>query len=292
MTLKSPEMFRRVIDTLNECVNVAETARRLRIDASTIFVWQRQSKAAANRKEDPSEFILEIDGERKYFHQFCSRVVEDAVAIGASNMLAQFKEGGRWVESRFQGAPVFETNPDYDDPEMRDLLGLCEGDRYLKDANGNRIRVMNFERTTDAANQFILGSHLRKRYGKESKLSIDMQARVSGGVVFANQQQPKKISAPLPLVEIVQEADADEPDLTVRSTDPDELPVANLDDDDAVVAKPMVSEPEPVITTPPPEAYRPTEIPLLKSQREGRPLSELERSLLAELPGAINRSRA
>ncbi len=292
MTLKSPETFRQVVECLREVVSVAECSRRMNIDASTIFLWQRQSKAAEKRKEDPSEFILEIEGERKYFHSFCARVVDDAVAVGCSNMIQQFRDGGRWVESRFQGAPVFETNPDYDDPEMRDILGLGEGDRYLKDANGNRIRVMNFERITDAREQFILGSHLRKRYGKESKLSIDMQARVSGGVVFGSMGQTKKITAPLPLVEIVQEAD-DEPDMTVRSTDPDALPVANLDDADAVVTKPMAPEPaEPMITTPTPEAYTPTDIPLLKSQREGRPLSDLERSLLAEmskLPGALSR---
>jgi hypothetical protein len=302
MTLKSPEFLKQVITTLNEVVSVAETARRLRIDQSTIFIWQRASKAAADAKDSESEFLIEIDGEKKFFHQWCRRAVDNAIENVAANAIVRARDGTKSI-ARFQGQTVYQLNPDWVDEGLRYLLGLTDADKYLR-VNGKLVpEIITVAPSTDLT-AFVLGAHLRKRYGKQSSVDVSLNAKVSGGVLFGGGPRAPAIAAPLPLVEVIQDEperalvdepmqadDADELDLAVTSTAPDLPPVAIVDDEDYSRPAPAPkAEPEQAIReTSPPELAPPVD-PLIRPRTPGKEMSPLEKDLLARLSATLNRA--
>jgi hypothetical protein len=294
MTVKSQAMFRRIIDQLSETVNLSKTARLCRVDPSTIRIWQRASKADADAKVEGSEWLVEIDGETRFFHEWCSRTATAVIDDIIANAFVRARDGTD-VETKFQGSTVYKLSPDWIDEGMRDLLGLTDADKYLRDAKGKLVPETSHEEPPVQLVEFILGAHRRPMYGKHTSQDVKMSlnARVAGGVQFiGGAPRQATIAAPLPVLELVTDVepdDAPEINLEVTSTDPDAPITANLEEDFTPAPKPMATEPEPVIQTATPSEYAPAAIPLLKSQREGRPLSELERSLLSELPGALNR---
>jgi hypothetical protein len=163
----------------------------------------------------------------------------------------------------FQGKTVYQTNPDYADPELRELLGIT--DPFLRDANGDRIPELVWHAPSTDLVQMILQAH-SKKYRRQSQVNVDVNNRLSGGVMLLNGNQPAASiaaqSAPLPMVEILESA---EPEPVALATEPDAEDVDAAEEPAAVAP---VQPPSPPSTGPNPAV-----------RRSG--LSDLERDLLA-----------
>jgi hypothetical protein len=281
MTYKSPEFFREYIAVMSEVVSHAAVCRRLGLQRTTPMVWLRKSKEAAERKDDPSEWIIEIDGTKQFFHKWCQQATRNAIEEGAANAIVRFRDG-IWKERSFQGHVCYRLNPDYIDVGMRNLLGLTEEDMYLKDAKGNLVPEMEHVHTPGDFTAFMLGAWQPKRYGKKSSIDMNVNARVSGGVMVIGGPKPTQIAAPLPVLEIVQQ---DEPDfgLAVSDTDPDALPIAPVpnDDDDEPAPVPTPVDPS-RIAEPTPLEYAPGPNPAVV-RGGNRPLTPEEEAALARI---------
>jgi hypothetical protein len=303
MTYKSPEFLTEYVRILNEVVSYADCNRRLGMAESTVFVWLRASKAAAERKDDPSEWLLEIDGEKRYFHQFCRQASVNAVENIAANAIVRARDGV-WTEAKFQGNTVYRLNPDWIDESMRYLLGLTDADKYLR-VNGRLVPELVYTPPSTDLTAFILAAN-SKRYRKQSSVTVD--ARVSGGGVFRWESEKPKVAAPIP-VEMIEDASkfapaelavfaeiTDEPErpltdeIAATDTDPDEPPAVPVDEPEPEPATPTPPATGPVIATPTPPEYQPAgPNPLIVPRSSGRPLSDLERDLLSKLPGGLSR---
>jgi hypothetical protein len=281
--IKSPQFLREYIALMNEVVSHAECARRLGLQRTTPHVWLRLSKQAAERKDDPSEWIIEIDGIKQWFHKWCSQARVSAISEGADNAIVRFRDG-IWKERSFQGHVCHKFNPDFLDLGMRNLLGLTEEDQYLKDKNGNLIPEMEHVHPPGDFTAFMLGAWQPKRYGKKSSVDVNMNARVSGGVMIVGGQRSAQVAAPLPVLEIVQQAEEPEPDfLTVTDTDPDAPPAPAVMDDEDEPAP--VSSPSPTPTPSPvvdPLEYRPGPNPAVV-KGGNRPLTAEEKAALSRI---------
>jgi hypothetical protein len=292
MTIKSPEFLREYIRVHHDLVSHAETCRRFSIDQSTVFVWLRASKAAAERKDDPSEWIVEIDGERRYFHQFCKRAFDDCLEAIAANAFVRARDGFT-TTATYRGQTCYKLNPDWLDVGMRELLGLGDGDMYLRDARGNLVaETITTAPSTDLV-AFLLSSHHPKRYGKKSSIDMNVNSRISGGVQIVGGPRQAQIQAPLPVLDVIatevsepEPALTDEPedglDLSVRDTDPDAETTATVDEPEApapVDPGPMISDAGSL------KNFSPGPNPLI------RKLTDAERAALARLPSSLNRGR-
>jgi hypothetical protein len=273
MTLKSPEFLREYIRVLNEVTSYSATARRMGMDQSTIFAWHRLSKAAAERGDDPSEWLLEIEGEKKYFHQHCrTAAVGNSVQHVIANAMARARDG-IWVPSMFQGRRVPARDPALIGRQwLIDMLGL-EDDSLRDPVTGNVIFEMQYIPPSTDLTNFMAAAN-SKRYRKQSTVNVNAQVS-PGGVWRWDDEKPKQVEAipaamiedpskfgPAELAEYAEiAADEAEPaptDMSAGDTDPDALPVAPAPDE--------VQD----LTT-----YTPGPNPAIK------PLSEAERKILA-----------
>jgi hypothetical protein len=303
MTRKSPTFFAtEFLPTLNRVTSFTNTARVLNFDESSAHVWIRESKNAKKRGDDPSDYLFEYDGSRRYLHQHIKAVQVASISDIEANARARARDG-YWRPCRFQGKTVWKEDPMLVgmDDRMLDMLGYP--DRLLR-INGELQPEMEWvPPSTDLVIAVLQANS--ETYRKRSSVDVNMNARVSGGVMMVGgPKQSPQIAAPLPVLEVLQDeiaepervpSDEVEPDLTVTDTDPAELPVAPVDDDDedqpapAPVAEPV--DPGPRIVTPTPPEYAPGLDPILRPRVTGRPLSDLERDLLSKLPSSLNRAR-
>lgn len=292
MTIKSPEFLQEYIRTLNEVVSFANCARRFGIDESTVFVWLRQSKAAADRKDDPSEWLIDIDGEKRYFHQHCRRAQQNCGESIIANMMVRARDGV-WRVCRFQGKTVWRDDPKLVGLSDEMLYMLGYDDRLLR-VNGELQPEMEWVPPSTDLSTFLAASHNPKRYGRKSSMDVNVSGRTSLGVTVMNQP---RINAPLPMVEIINEAAevASEPEPVTgaqSASDTDDEPATDDDEPDAPAlpeTKGPGLDPSPVYSTPTPPELSPALNPLIMP-RAGRPLSDLERDLLSKLPSSLNRS--
>lgn len=288
MTLKSPAFLREYVRVHHQVVSHAEACRRLGgIDQSTVFIWLRKSKEAAERKDYPSEWLVEVDGETKYFHEYCARAFSDCYQTGVANAFVRFRDGVKTTLT-YQGHVCYKINPDWLDEGMRFILGLGEGDKYLRDKDGNMIPETIVQPPSTDLALALMAAHQPKIYGKRS--TVDVNQNVSGGVmVVGGPKQPAQIAAPLPMLqEVVQEAEqepervpSDDPDLSVSDTDPAEPQDAPVDDDDDDIV-PATAELNtgPRIAEPTPSQYQPARNPLIDPARA----DALREKFLATLP--------
>jgi transposase-like protein len=298
MVKKSPEFFsQQYLPVLGACVSYAETARRLSINENTVYVWLRQSREAMKRGDDPSDYFFEFEDETKWFHEHVKSAVSNSIqAIEAAARSRALH--GTYTVAKFQGQTVYKIDPDWFDEEMRDLLGLGEGDKYLRE-NGKLVPEMVWSPPAGDLVMAILAAN-SKRYRKQSSVSIDMQSRVSGGVLVVNGNSPAQVAAPLPVLQVldavaeserpliddaapVDDAEPGEDDMTVTDT-PSSPPATEI-------SAPLPPAPASVrFSTPTPPEYQPGPNVLIQP-RNGRPLSDLERDLLSKLPNSLTRVR-
>jgi hypothetical protein len=299
MTLKNREFLREYIRVLNDVCSYADAARVLKMDQSTIFVWLRQSKAAAEAKENPSPWLISVDGEERYFHQHCRRAGDNTTEHIEANAKKRARDGF-WVPSMFQGRRVPARDPKLIGRQwLIDMLGL--DDDLLRDKAGNVIFEMQYvPPATDLAMGLLAANS--KKYRKQS--SVDVNMRGGGVVVVPMRAEPAKVAAPLPILEIVQSVTDEEPaadfaeleeaediDLKVTDTPPDAPPVAPVDEP-ATPRAPTPPTTGPRISTPTPPEYAGAGPNAMIKPRGGRPLSDLERDLLSKLPSDNSAVRA
>jgi hypothetical protein len=262
MTKKSVERFVAFLDVLQGTCSYAETSRALGQHETTIFRWLAASKKDAEHPEQLSEyrFVYGEADEEKYLHQHVRAAVNTSIEEIESSARGRARSG-HYTKSMFQGKTVYQTNPDYDDPE---LLGIT--DPWLRDKNGDRIPELVWHAPSTDLVAMILAAH-SKRYRRQSQVNVDVNNRLSGGVMLLNGSQPAARiatqSAPLPMVEILESA---EPEPIARTNEPDAEDVDA--EEPAAVVPAAVAQVQPPSTGPNPA-----------TRRSG--LSDLERDLLA-----------
>jgi hypothetical protein len=303
MTLKSPEFFAtEFLPTLNRVTSFAQTARLLNFDESTPHVWVRESKAAAKRGDDPSDFLFEYDGSRRYLHQHIKSIGRACITDIEANARSRARDG-YWRPCRFQGKTVWREDPK--------LIGLSDAvlnmlgydDRLLR-VNGELQPELEWIAPSTDLVVAILQAN-SETYRKRSSIDMNVSARIGGSAVLTmGGPRAPQIAAPLPVLEIVQEAeepervlsdDADDVDLSVTDTDPDAPPVAPVDDDEPVNDEQPAPAPEPVdpgpmIREPTPSIYDPRPGPNPLVVKGGnRSLTAEEKAVLSRLPSSLNR---
>lgn len=268
MTKKSTERFIAFLDVLQGTCSYADTSRALGQHPATIWRWLAASKKDAALPEQPSEykFAYGEGDEIKYLHQH----VRDAVNMSIEEIESAARgraRSGHYTKSMFQGKTVYQTNPDYDDSELRELLGIT--DPWLRDINGDRVPELVWHAPSTDLVQMILQAH-SKKYRRQSQVNVDVNNRLSGGVMLlngGNAPQAKTVThaVPLPMVEILESA---EPEPVARASEPDAEDVDAAEELAAVAPVQPTPAPMPPSTGPNPAI-----------RRGG--LSDLERDLLA-----------
>jgi hypothetical protein len=296
MSNRSVPFFRDYLRVLGATVSYVEAARRLNISEDWVYKCLSASKAASATPELPSVFLFEAeegDGEARWFHDHVRSAVSNSIeAIEAAARSRALH--GTFTAAKFQGKTVYKEDPTLIgvDDQLLDMLGLP--DRLLRDERGCPVPEQVWTPPSTDLVLGILAAH-SKRYRKQSSITMDVNARMSGGVQIVGNKPAPQISAPLPLVQIVTDAIAeperaatdepepadfseiDEPDMTVTGT-----PIADESDDaePAPVSAPapvMIKEPTPTQYAPPPQTG-----PLAPPRRR---LSPLEMDLLGRANG-------
>lgn len=303
MVRRSPQFFAdKYLPTLSRVCSYLEVSRQLNFNNASTYVWLRQSREAAKRGDDPSDYFFEYEGEKRFFHDHCKSAITASISDIESNARMRARDG-TFTVAKFQGQTVYKINPDWLDEDMRDLLSLGEGDKYLRDARGNMVPELVWSPPSTDLVLAILSSN-SKKYARKSSVDVNMRGQI-GGVLTLGGPKPPAIAAPLPLVEIIQSEaepervavdeeqpadfaeipDADELDFSVTDTAPNAPPVAPAEED----ADPLPpTPPAPTFSTPTPPEYQPGPNVLIQP-RNGRPLSDLERDLLSKLPASLTR---
>lgn len=300
MTKKSPERFRQYVRLLSARVSYVDTSRAMGDDPGMIFHWLSESRAAAERGDDPSIYFFEYnEGEGfKWLHEHLrSCITQNIEAIEAQARARALH--GTYTEAKFQGRTVYKINPDLE------MLGFEGAEAYERDANGKPIPELVWVPPSTDLVLGILAAH-SKRYRKQSSVNVNMNSRVTGGVMVIEPKRPAQIAAPLPILEIIDQepertptderAPMDEAELaellgddeyTVSDTMPDAPAPAAAADFTPLPMREPEPEPERVIREPTPPMYAPTPLaaPLTQAERSGRPLSALERDLLSRARG-------
>ncbi|WP_298107421.1 hypothetical protein [Bradyrhizobium sp.] len=289
MTKKSPEMFAAYLTALGDLMMIKKAAARVGIYEETPREWEIASRRDEANKVTGSEFYFEFTGVWDWFHRHTrraiSRSIEDIEASARDRAL-----NGVWQVAQYKGQTVYKLNPDWLDEGMRDLLGLTDRDKYLRDGNGNLVPEMVW---TPPATDLVLGilaAH-SARYKRQSKIDIDMNARIAGGVMVAAAPSPKMFSsqpAPVAVIEGPKQAEKIE-DATIAEIESDVTSTEPIKDKlDPVTMPAPAPEPPRVIRQPATGTpYQPT-----ASERAGRALSPLEQELLSRLRGPADKRSA
>jgi hypothetical protein len=307
MAMRNLAFFRDYLRVLSAQVSYVETSRQLNISSDWVFKVIRDSKAAAQRGDAESIFLFKRDEDgdegAKWFHEHCRACVSNSIeAIEAASRCRALN--GTTTVAKFQGRTIYQLAPDLIplDDETLAMIGLS--DRYLRDPITKKLvpeTVWTPPRSDEVA--MVLAAHSRA-YRKNSTVDVNMRAQIGGGVVVIGRAAAPVLAAPLlPVLEIVQEAVADDGPLASDEQSPPDDDLA-ADDDIAATDTPAddlaeddvdpALEPQPaerVSRIPTPDEYMPTPNPLIAPPRAGRALSPLEKDLLSRLPGALDRSR-
>jgi hypothetical protein len=285
MSNRNVEFFRTYLRVLAARVSYVDTARALRISEDWIYKCLSASKAASLTPDEPSVFRFESeegDGEPQWFHQH----VRDAISMSVQAIEAAVRSRalhGTDHVSMYKGQTQYKINPDWLDEGMRDLLGLDEGDKYLRDARGNLIPETTHTEPPVDLQLAVLGAHGGKKYRKANAgTTVNVSA---GGVQVVGQRPTPQIAAPLPVLENVEQADFAEVD-----DGPDDLSVTDTPQDEPEPDEPEVAPtpaPAPVsYSVPTPAELAPIVNPILRT-----PLSADERATLG-LPRDNSGTRA
>jgi hypothetical protein len=287
MSYRTPEFLREFVLVMIDTVSLAATARRMGVEQSTPFVWLRKSKQAAANEETNSEWMIEIDGEKRFFHAWIKEAHRICDAEIEANAKVRARDGV-WKVAMYKGQTCYMLNEDWVDPSMRALLGLTDDDMYARDANGRLIPEMEWTPPAGDLTAFVL-EHNTKKYQKRSQL--DVNQRITSSVLVMG--GPKQVAQPLPILDVIE---PEQPSLAVTDTPPDQLPVAPEPEPDRSAAPKLspvsASTSGPRIAQPTPPEYAPGPNPLI-TPGGNRPLTDVERAALQRttprLPDANNR---
>jgi hypothetical protein len=276
---RSPEFFaNEYLPTLARYVSFTQTARALGINESTVYVWLQESRAAMKRGDDPSDYLFAYQGEeRRYLHQWIKQAQKASISDIESNARARARDGYYRV-CRFQGKTVWRDDPKlvgFDDRTL-DMLGFP--DRLLR-INGELQPETEWVPGGTDLIIAVLQSN-SELYRRRSSVDVNMSARVSGGVMVMGGSKPPSIAAPLPMVEIIQEATADDEPDTVAVDDEDQAEFSDVTDTPPDAPEP---EPGPMIRAETPAEYAPAPAPILRT-----PLTSDERAALGLPPDNAN----
>jgi hypothetical protein len=280
MTKKSPEHFCNYLRVLAATVSYAETSRTLGDDQSLIYRWLNESKAASATPDVPSVFRFEFEGETKFLHEFVRACITSSIeAIEAAARSRALR--GTYTVAKFQGRTVYQIDPDLEE------LGFSGPEAYKRDPGTGEPKpeLVWTPPSTDLV-MGILAAH-SKRYRKQTSISMDVNNRVSGGVMIVgggSRPAMQNIAPPLPFLEIIEDAEAE----PVRADDP--APAHDDEPEDEQPIPPERVQPEErTIREATPANYQPTPSPSplspTQSERTFRPLSDLERDLLSRARG-------
>jgi hypothetical protein len=241
MTKRSPQTFSAFLDLMQGDPIYANASRALGLHPSCIFRWLKASKLDASNGVQNSEFYFEYGGQTKYLHEFFREVI--SISVEHIEAAARSRCLGFYTNSMFQGKTVYRTNPDYDDPVLRELLGIT--DPWLRDEHGDRVPEKIWHPPSTDLVLAVLAAH-SKRYRKQSSLSVDLNARVSGGVMVIGQPAQNTIthSVPLPVLEVLEVLDSAEPPLAEPNAD-GAKPLTDEPDADEQEAEPVALQPRP-----------------------------------------------
>jgi hypothetical protein len=216
---RTASFFRDYLKVLGATVSYVEAARRLNISEAWVYKCISASQAASKTPELPSVFLFEAeegDNEPRWFHDHVRSAVSNSIeAIEAAARSRALH--GTYTDAKFRGATVYKLNPDWIDEGMRDLLGLTEADKYLR-VNGKLVPEQVWTAPPEALIGLVLSAH-SKRYRKQTSITMDVNTRMSGGVQVIGNKPAPSIAAPLPMVEIVQEA-IEEPERAATDEEP------------------------------------------------------------------------
>lgn len=265
MTKASPEFFRQYLGVLEETISYVEASRAMRLNQGTIFMWINRSKREAKDGIEGTAFFFERengDGEPRWLHEH----VRAAVSVTVESIEAAARSRalyGVQVPAMYQGHATYRLNPDYEDEGLRELLGLTENDKYLRDpVTGERVPEMVWQPPSTDLVLGILAAHTN-RYKKQSKVDIDMRASVTGGVLIANSTPtppaPPQVPpppVPLPVLEVLGESIEDANFSEETSKDVTDTPP--IEDEDFSTPPVLPPKPEVVIRGPAPPQYQPS----------------------------------
>ncbi|SRR5579871_6552461 len=279
MTKKSPEMFRQYLDVLGRVIVMNKATRIVGIGEDTPRSWETQSRRDEALKVAGSIYYFEHAGVTDWFHRHTrraiSRSIEDIEAAARDRAL-----NGVWQPAMYKGQTVYKRDPELiGRPDLVELLGLP--DDLLRDpVTGLPQPELVW---TPPATDLVLGvlAANSNRYKRQSRIELD--ARVSGGVVHAVAQSPKMVdTAPAPAPAIaapvpqIEDAEFSEEPSDVTDTAPLEY------DPPDVISEPVPEpEPERVIRSETPQDWQPS---------APRSLTKLELDLLNRLKNPATRS--
>jgi hypothetical protein len=212
---KSPEMLRAYLSVSAAKVSNVQTSRILGISEDLIYQWTAASRRAQSQGDNPSEWFFSYpddDDEPRWFHELVRATI--TASVGDIEAAArQRARDGVFTDAKFQGRTVYKQDPELiNQPDLVELLGLPDD---LLRINGKLVPEQTWVPPATDLVLGILAAHSRT-YSKRSTVDLNVNARVNGGVkvipMFA--PPPPAIEAPLPVLEILQSADA------VTDTDP------------------------------------------------------------------------
>jgi hypothetical protein len=288
---KSTDQFCAYLDVLSETLKYAETSRVLGLHPSTIFHWLKASKAAAAHPEQQSEFYFDYAGQPGWLHEHVRGVITVSIEEIESAARSRALHGHTSI-ARFQGRTVYQRDPELiGRPELVEFLGLP--DDLLRDpVTGHPVpEIIVHAPSTDLV-AMVLQAH-SKIYRKQSSVSVDLNARVSGGVMVIGGQQKPQAQLPLPVLEIINAAEEDStPTPTAEPFEDadaaDGFSTDELEDDEPDdIAPAPAPAPRPPTTTarPPTTTTKPTPAPAGPGPNPAvrRGDNEMMRDLLARL---------
>ena len=277
MTKKSPVHFAAYLDVLQGTCSYSETSRALGQSESTIYRWLSDSKRAATHPEEPSEFFFAYGevGEAKWLHEHVRDCITTSIEEIESAARGRARYG-TWTVAKFQGKTVYQTDPDLEQ------LGFTGPEAYKRDAiTGEPLPELVWTPPSTDLVQMVLQAH-SKKYRRQSSISMDVNNRVSGGVMILGGNRPAvqnitQQTPPLPILEVIDEAEAE----PARTEEPQPFDDAEGDEEQAA---PTLASHGAQPATAAPVQPRPSALPGPASAQG--PLTELQRDLLSRLKAA------
>lgn len=207
---KKTETLIRVVRAFAEHGTYTAAAKLAGISRVTLGRWIELSESDAGSEVEDSQWRFELDGTEAYLHehmQAALRAAVDDVEAGLIKMASR----GTYRRTYWQGRPVWQESPQFygwSDKEMTDL-GFDPSERWLRDARGALVPVLEYQQPTFERQQLVLQAHGGEAYRKKS--SVDIHQTLEGGVYVAHaigHQPAKQIEQPKPLPELLQLPDA------------------------------------------------------------------------------------
>jgi hypothetical protein len=297
MTLKTEEKLLEICDLFAAGFSYTACAKSAGVAPRTLFMWLRNSAAGTdpdliiNYMEEPMQFAQAMALARKILHMSVRSALESRSAMGHVEPIF-FQGRPSWVEME-EAVGL--------DEDTRALLGYPR-DGLLRDEQGRRVQHVLVHQPPIAAQLRVLEMSFSEEYTPTQNINT---INSDTGVARAAPIDGEKIAAPArpprPVIEDkspVVDGDFEdllgpEPGAEGLGTEPvtPATPATGTDPDAPVIVQPIQpgDRASVMIRTPTAANLAPALDPLIRPNVTGRPLSELERDLLSNLPSSLNR---